>query len=264
LRCKHCGGRYLQHMLPCLTPNVLRKTCLELAENGARGVLISGGYNEDGYVPFEPFINEIERVKRETGLFLSVHTGLVPEWLALELGRAGIDLADFDLMGDDETIELVLGIGRTVKDYRRAMKALKRSLPYVVPHVCIGTHKGEIHGEFRALDMASEIGPPAIVLLVLTPTPGTEFENLAAPSPGDVERVAVKARLKFPHAQLALGCMRPRDSQRVEIELAALRAGVDRMEIPSEQTIKAARAMGFNIRRLDACCAVPFENFTGV
>lgn len=259
LNCKHCGGHYLQNMLACLTPDILHKTCLELASNGVHGVLLSGGYNEDGYVPLAPFLDTIERLKNDTGLFLSAHTGLVPNWLARELGRAGVDLADFDLIGDDKTIKLVLGIDRTVEDYRTAMKALRRSLPHVVPHICIGLHAGELRGEFRALDIASEIKPSTIVLLVLTPTTGTDFAPLTAPPPEVVEKVVAEARLKFPTAQLALGCMRPRGPHRVEIELAALRAGVDRMELPSRETTEAARDMGLKIKRLDACCAVPIE-----
>lgn len=259
LRCKHCGRQYLRHMISCPSPDALFKKCVELASNGARGVLLSGGYNGESYVPFEPFLDAIERVKQETELFISAHTGLVPCWLAHELGRVGVDLADFDLIGDDETIEMVLGVDRTVDDYRRAMMALKQSLPYVSPHICIGLHAGELRGEFRALDMALEAEPSVVVLLVLTPTPGTGFEGLAAPSPGAVENVVAEARSKFPSSQLALGCMRPRDSKRVDFELVALRAGVDRMEIPSERTLEAAHKLGLQVRRLDACCSIPNE-----
>jgi len=264
LRCKHCGGRYLQHMFPCPRPDVLRKTCLELAENGARGVLLSGGYNEDGYVPFEPFIDEIERVKRETGLFMSAHTGLMPSWLAREIGRAGVDLADFDLIGDDETIKLVLGIERTVWDYRRTLMELGRWLPHVVPHVCIGLHAGELRGELTALEIAADSNCSTLVLLVLTPTVGTKFEEVDPPTPAAVGEVVARARLRLPGATLALGCMRPRGVERAEIELQAFRSGIDRVEIPEQRTIDAARSMGLDVKRLDACCAVPIENFTGV
>lgn len=259
LCCKHCGGHYLKNMIPCTSPDALLKECIKLSSKGVRGVLLSGGYNGEGYVPFEPFLDVIERVKHETGLFISAHTGLSPEWLSKEMGRAGIDLADFDLIGDDDTIELVLGTKRTVDDYRLVMKALKRSIPYVVPHICVGLHGGRLRGEFRALELAADIEPPLIVLLVLTPTPGTVFENLAPPSLGDFKNVAVEARLRFPKAKLALGCMRPRDSARFEIELAALQVGVDRIELPSEQTLAAARSMGLLVRELHACCAVPDE-----
>jgi len=259
LNCKHCGRRYLRHMISCLTPDVIFPPCSKLASNGAQGVLLSGGYNGEGYVPFEPFLDAIERVKRETGIFISTHTGLVPGWLAHELGRVGVDLADFDLIGDDETIKLVLGIDRTVEDYRRSLHVLKRSLPHVVPHICIGLHAGEIKGERAALEFAAEIRPQALVLLVLMPTPGTGVAHLPAPRPAEGGEVIAEARLKFPMAMLALGCMRPRDAGRVELELQALRSGVDRMEVPSEQTIEAARKLGLRVLRLDACCSIPSE-----
>jgi uncharacterized radical SAM superfamily protein len=257
LNCKHCGRRYLQNMISCPTPAALREKCFELSSSGATGVLLSGGFNAEGYVPFEPFLDTIEEIKRETVLFISAHTGLVPEWLARELGRVGVDLADFDLIGDDDTIKLVLGVERTVGDYRRSMLLLSRYLPRVVPHICVGLHSGEIRGEFRALELASEIDPPLVVLLVLAPTASTDFEGVNPPSPAIFKEVAATARLMFPQADLALGCMRPRVRERLEIELAALQAGVDRIAMPSKQTIRAAWSMGLIVKELQACCAVP-------
>ncbi len=260
LNCKHCNRRYLRHMLPCLTPDVLFTTCLNLASNGARGVLLSGGYNGEGYVPFEPFLDAIERVKRETGLFISAHTGLVPGWLAQELGKTGVDLVDFDLIGDDETVELVMGIDRSVEDYQRAMKALERSLPNVVPHICIGLHAGELRGEFRALEMLSEFEISGLVFLALVPTPGTPFEKVESPSPSVVGEVIARARLSFPEIPLALGCMRPRSRDRVEFELQAVRSGVDRMVAPAADTIKEVKRRGIGVKRVDACCSLPVSD----
>ncbi len=259
LKCKHCSGRYLEQMLPCHTPDILIETCIKLASNGARGVLLSGGYNEEGHVPFGPFLDAIEQVKKETKLFISAHTGLVPDWLARELGRAGVDLADFDLIADDDTISLVLGVDRTVEDYRRAMKVLKQSLPHLVPHICVGLHAGELRGELKALEIASEVNPSMIVLLVFTPTPRTAFEKISPPSQEDFCEVVTKARLRFPKLQLALGCMRPRGHRRVEFELTALHSGVDRIEMPTHQTLEAATGLGLNIMKLETCCSVPLE-----
>jgi hypothetical protein len=259
LNCKHCGGHYLQHMISCTQPDVLFKTCLRLAENGARGVLISGGYNEEGWVPLDGFIDAIERVKRETRLFLNVHTGLIPPMLTKELGRVGVDMASVDLIGSDETIELVLGIKKTTRDYERTLKELSQLVPRVVPHICIGLHEGKIKGEAKALEIAAKIQPAALVFLVLTPTAGTQFEKVSLPPPSEVGRVIADARLKFPNATLALGCMRPRGDKKTEYELQALCSGVDRIEIPSEQTIEAARKLGRDARRLEACCAVPWN-----
>jgi uncharacterized radical SAM superfamily protein len=246
-------------MIPCPQPDVLFKTCLRFAENGAKGVLISGGYNKEGWVPLDGFIDAIERVKRETGLFLNVHTGLVPPVLAEELGRAGVDMASVDLIGSNETVELVLGIKKTTRDYELALKELSRFVSYVVPHICIGLHEGKIRGETGALEVAAKIRPTSLVFLVMTPTAGTRFEKVLPPSPVEVGRVIADARHKFPNATLALGCMRPRGDKRIEYELQALHSGVDRIEIPSERTIEVARKFGYDVRRLEACCAVPWN-----
>ncbi len=263
LNCKHCGGRYLKAMISCPSPEVFYLTCEKIARNGARGVLVSGGYNEEGWVPFEDFIDAIERIKLETGLFLNVHTGLVPGWIARELGRAGVDMASFDLIGDDETIELILGMDKTVGDYRRALEALEREIPNVVPHVCVGLHAGELRGELTALEIAAGSNCSALVLLALVPTVGTKFEGADPPMPAAIGEMVARARLRLPRATLALGCMRPRGAERVEIEQQALRSGIDRIEIPDGRTIEAARAMGLEVKRLEACCAVPIEDFTG-
>jgi hypothetical protein len=128
-----------------------------------------------------------------------------------------------------------------------------------VPHICIGLHAGEIKGEREALELASEISPKALVLLVLVPTIGTKFEHINGPSSMEVGELIAETRLKFPNTTLALGCMRPRNVKRVELELQALRSGVDRIEIPHKQTLKAAREFGLQVGRLDACCAVPMS-----
>lgn len=264
LDCKHCGGRYLKAMIPCPNPEVFYHACEKIARDGARGVLVSGGYNEEGWVPFEDFIDAIERIKLETGLFLNIHTGLVPGWLARELGEAGVDMVSFDLIGDDETIELVLGIDKTVGDYRRALETLEREIPNVVPHVCVGLHAGELRGELTALEIAAGSNCSALVLLALVPTVGTQFEGADPPKPSEIGEVVARARLRLPRAAIALGCMRPRGAGRVEMELQALRSGIDRMEIPDRRTVEAARTMGLEVKKLEACCAVPIEDFTGV
>jgi len=254
MKCKHCGHRYLQHMVPCVEPAELYRKCIEFAKHGSRGVLISGGYNIEGWVPLEGFLDAIERVKSETGLFINVHSGLVPTWLARELGRAGVDLISFDFIGANETIEEVIGIEKTVKDYERSLDDLVDSVPSVAPHITIGLHGGELVGEQRALEILSAKRISALVFLVLVPTPGTAFERVSSPKPEDVGRIISIARLEIPKVPLALGCMRPRSG---ELELQAMLSGIDRIEIPRSETIQAAMRLGLDVRKIEACCAVP-------
>ncbi|MEW6592401.1 MAG: radical SAM protein [Candidatus Hadarchaeota archaeon] len=258
MSCKHCNRHYLEGMISCSSPDMLFKKCAKLASGGARGVLLSGGYNSEGYVPFEPFLDAIAKAKSKTGLFISVHTGIAPGWLANELGHAGVDQADFDVIGNDATIKFVLGLDKKVEDYRRSIKALDRTLPHVAPHVCVGVHGGQLRGELKALELASEVNPSVVVLLSLVPTPGTSFEEIKPVSSADFEKIVTAARTTLPEAEMALGCMRPRHN-REKLELAAIIAGADRIEIPSMKTIMAAERMGLQVRRLNACCSVPPE-----
>ncbi len=257
LNCKHCNRQYLKQMIPCPFPDLLVKTCLKFAENGVKGILLSGGYNSEGYVPYEEFIDAIETIKKETGIFISAHTGLVPDWLAKKLGRAGVNLADFDLIGDDETIKSIIGLEKKTGDYLKTMKSLKKALPEVTPHICVGLHDGKLNGEFRAVEMAAEINPKLLVFLSLIPTRNTPLEECAAPPIQEIERVISFARERIPKAELALGCMRSRDDERAGLEKAAINAGVRRVVMPSKETIEWAEKSGFAIKRFDACCAAP-------
>jgi hypothetical protein len=261
LQCKHCNAHYLQGMRHCPTPETLYRTCVDLASNGAQGVLVSGGFNNEGYVPFDPFLDKIEKVKQETGLFINIHPGLVPRRLARDLGRAGVDQADFDMIGDDETVRFVTGLDRTVEDYKKTLHSLAESLPHVAPHICIGLYGGKIKGEFKAIQLASEVNISVLVFLVVTPTPNTVFEKIHAPPLQSVVEVMERAKRSFQNTELALGCMRPR-AEREELELAALRAGVNRIEIPCTETIKTAEKMGFHVQKLKGCCSIP-SSLTG-
>jgi hypothetical protein len=243
-------------MISCLTPSSLYESCLNLAANGTRGVLISGGYNEEGWVPLEGFLEAIAGVKRETGLFLNVHTGLVPPRMARRLGETGADMVSFDVIGSDETVELVLGIGRRAKDYERTLRSLARNVSHVVPHICAGLHEGRLKGEGRALSVIEGMDISALVFLIIIPTSGTLFEEIQPPSPAEVGELIAGARLKFPDIPLALGCMRPRGDGRIETELQAIRSGIDRIVLPSKEAVRAARKIGLEIRQLGSCCAV--------
>ena len=50
LKCKHCGGKVLNTMIPAHTPEELINVCVSLKEKGALGCLISGGCLPDGSI----------------------------------------------------------------------------------------------------------------------------------------------------------------------------------------------------------------------
>jgi len=67
----------LETMHPALSPQELFELCVKLKQDGAQGCLISGGCLPDGSVPLDEFVDTLGRVKRELGLTVFVHTGII-------------------------------------------------------------------------------------------------------------------------------------------------------------------------------------------
>ena len=93
LKCKHCNGKVLDTMVPAMTPEMLFDLCAKLKKDGALGCLISGGCLPDGSVPLDKFVDVIAQIKRELGLTVIVHTGVIDFSTAKRLKDAGVDAA---------------------------------------------------------------------------------------------------------------------------------------------------------------------------
>jgi len=255
LKCKHCGGKVLETMYPAVTPERLFQLCKQLKEEGALGCLISGGCLPDGSVPLKKFVDAIGRIKRDLGLTVFVHTGIIDFETALALKKAGVDSALIDIIGSDETIREIYNLNVNVEDYRNSLKALEKAQIPFVPHVIVGLHYGKLKGELRALEMIAETKPSALVIIAFMPIHKTEMAKVEPPKPLDIARVLFAARLMFPQTPLVLGCMRPKGKHRVETDTLALRAGVDAIAFPAEEAIKLAESQGYEIVFSSFCCS---------
>jgi len=260
LSCEHCRGRILESMIPATTPARLIEVCEGLRSRGCVGLLVSGGCLPDGSVPLEKFTDAIARVKRDLGLRVVVHTGLVSHQTARGLGEAGVDAALIDVIGSDETIQEVYHLNATVKDYERALEALWESGVPLVPHVLVGLDRGRLRGELRALRMISGQGPSAVVVIALTPIRGTPMEAVEPPTPEDILRVLLAARLMMPATPLALGCVRPKRGHRAETDALAVRAGVNAIAFPTEGAVRLAESMGLSTAFSPLCCSQVFKD----
>ncbi len=259
LRCRHCGGRYLKGMIPIYSPGKLIEFSLNLEQRGGVGLLVSGGCTPEGRVPLEGFLEALQWIKEHTGLIVNIHTGLIDERRAEELASTGIDIASVDVVGSNETIRRVYGLEATVEDYRRTLQSLMdTSIPAVVPHLCVGLDHGRIVGEAKALEIIQEARPRQVDIIALIPTHGTPMENVQPPTPMDVAKVIALARLLLPKAGISLGCMRPR-VDRESMEILCLRAGADRMVLPSRAAREWVKAQGLRILDLNGCCSIPEE-----
>ena len=151
LQCEHCKGDLLRRMVRATTPRDLVDLCIQLAEHGNHGVLISGGCDRTGRLPWAAFLPAIREIKDRTGLLVSVHSGLVDRATARGLKEAGVDQALIDVVGDDDTYRSVCHVPFGVSEIVSSLEALDSAGLEIVPHVVCGLHFGEIRGEPRAL-----------------------------------------------------------------------------------------------------------------
>jgi uncharacterized radical SAM superfamily protein len=237
------------------TPEKLFDLAVRLKQHGALGCLLSGGCLPDGSVPLKQFIPTIEKIKRDLGLTVFVHTGIIDLATAVALKSAGVDAALIDVIGSDETIKRICNLNVTVKDYATSLKALQEAGLNLVPHVIVGLHDGKLEGEFQALTMISSVEPSAVVVIAFMPIPGTAMAKVKPPQPADIAKVTATARLMFPQTPLVLGCMRPKGKHRAETDVLALKAGVDAIAFPSEDAVKYAETQGYAQSFSPYCCA---------
>lgn len=242
LNCSHCGGHYLKGMMPleaALTQNL-----------DAASFLISGGCDRSGKVPVAQHIEEIRQLKQKKRL--NLHVGLVaPEDIAAIQEVA--DKVSFDFIGDNETIEEVLGLQQTVEDYAACYRNLRKECS-VIPHICIGLRGGQISGEYQAMRILKALGVEKLTFIVFTPTPGTRFAAKKPPDISEVLKVLVKAREEFPKAELSLGCMRPGGSYRAKLDPLAIRAGINSIVNPVPEAVRVAQQLGLSVVKREECC----------
>ena len=264
LNCRHCEKHYLGYMTDATNPQKLIEICEQRKAEGAKGVLISGGCDENGgLLNLKEYLPAIRKV-HETGLIIKLHTGLVDAILARKIVDAGIDIASQEMVGDDPTISEIFGIEKTADDFLQTFIDLRDAgIPHIAPHIVIGLNNGKLVGEERALELlASEIKPSTIALIVIRPTKGTAMADIIPPSRNDICQIAKKARDLFPETKIILGALRPRDAgsdHRFEIELGALDGGVDGMEVPSSALLAEAEKRGYSIKKIDAFGVLPIE-----
>ena len=255
LNCKHCGGKVLETMHPAPTPIQLWSLGLKLKGEGAKGVLVSGGCLPDGSVPLDEAAPVLGKFKRELGLTVFVHTGIINLETALALKDAGVDAALIDVLGSDETLQKIFNINATLGDYMDSLKALNEAKLNLVPHIIVGLNNGKLDGELHALEIIMQSNPSAIVIIAFMPIHGTEMAKSPSPEPLDIAKVIATARIMFPQTPLALGCMRPKGKIRTEIDLLALKAGVDAIAFPSQEAVQYAKTQGYTTTFSSHCCA---------
>jgi uncharacterized radical SAM superfamily protein len=241
----------------------LENKALALYEQGAKGMLITGGCDERGRVPLAGLAPALSAIKKKTDLILIAHTGFISKEEASLLNVSGLDGIGFDVIGDMATAREVYGLIVTEEDYTESLRAISESGILIFPHVCVGLHLGELRGEFHALELIksiqNDINPVSIIITGLMPVAGTPMAHIR-PKTEDFVQVITKAIEMFPDIPVILGCAHSSGKDREEIEKIALVNGVNGIAAPTLQTIDLVKENGFEINYYNACCGlVPDE-----
>jgi uncharacterized radical SAM superfamily protein len=252
--CAHCGKNTLTHMLPI---HQLMDNISKFKEY--KSILISGGSNNEGTIDLNDHIENLKTLTHH-GFHLNFHTGLANETtlkviqtlLAFRQRDQKITVS-YDFVTHDPIIKEVYGLSKTGEDYRSSYQKIKSHID-VIPHICIGLLGGKVEGEFDALDQLHAIGCEKLVFIIFTPLKNTSFSHLSPPNIQDVKKVFEKAVMLFPNIPIHLGCMRPRDSLRAEIDLCAIESGIRHIVMPSKEIIKFSARKGFTIIQKEECC----------
>ncbi len=249
--CRHCSSYYLRHMLDG-SPGRLYPQAANLSNEGAKGLLLSGGSAPDGSVPTYEQADIIQELKSDFNLKISAHTGIVNRMQAQVLSHY-LDMALVDVIGDDETIRDILGLDAGVQDYERSLKELSEAGIPLAPHIIVGLHNGELKGEFKALEIVRKFNPESVVIVVFIPTKGTALEGTAPPDIEDVVKVIATAREMF-DVPLSLSCVRPGGRYRSILDRQAILCGIDRIAVPSRSAYSTAKELGLNIVEIPKMC----------
>ena len=257
LKCEHCKGKLLEPMLNAEGPDHLIEMSRRLAANGAHGILLTGGSDLQGKLPWERYAEVIEKIGRETDLFMSAHTGFPDLESCRLLKKAGLKQGLIDVMGDEQTAARVYHLAG-LKQVFDAIEGIKKSGLQLIPHIVAGLWYGKLSAEYKALEIIRDYRPDALVIVVLTPLKGTPMAGVTPPSPLEIGRLIAKARLLMPDVPISLGCERPRDRQGWQMEKLAIRAGATRMAVWSEVAIREAKELGLTPRFQPTCCSLSF------
>jgi uncharacterized radical SAM superfamily protein len=257
LRCGHCKGKLLESMIPAEDPETFLKITDRLRLNGAHGILVSGGADQNGEVPLKKFIPSIKVLKEKDPQFkVIVHTGLIRREVAKELKEAGVDQILIDVIGDEDTIGEVYHLNKRVENYEETLWMLKQMGHRLAPHIIIGHHFGEIRGEWKALEMVTRVGVDTIVLVIFKTLQSFEKNHFKVPRPEETSKISAIARILNPIVPIRMGCIRPAHPWKAEMEKGFILSGVNTIAYPLQGTIDYAKEMGFETKFVEMCCSL--------
>lgn len=256
LQCDHCEAKVLEGMVSVTREATLFDRAKQMAAKGTEGILVSGGSKVTGEVPLLPHLDDMRRIREELGLKVLVHSGVVTEALADGLAEAGVDAVMLDIIGAEETIRDVYHLKLSVDDFERSLERLSTLQLRIIPHIVLGLHRGQLLGEWKALEMIRRYPVSTLILVVLNPLSGTPMAGLAPPPLEDVSDFFALTRGTMHDTKVNLGCGRPMGEYKIALDKAAVDHGLNGIAYPAEGILAYAEKSGLTIDLYEACCSV--------
>lgn len=225
-------------MLYAENPDMFVKLIDNLVENDVKGVLISGGFNREGYLPIEPFLPVIKNVKKKHDLVICVHIGLAHAKLIEELGAVEVDVIDYEFTLDQQYIRELRGLNRNVEDYVNTMDFMIQNGLNVVPHVPLGFTDNH-NAVLETIHYLSKRSVGNIVFVINVDSKKPSLPSFVL----DTLRYVRKSCSK----EITLGCMRP----------YWLKKSIDRLVIVENLVDRIANPVGEHRVVFEACCSIP-------
>lgn len=256
LNCAHCGAKYLKGMRPP------EEALAAFPASRPKSALVSGGSDAYGRVPVEAWTGRVKAAL--PGIKINCHTGILDAARAAALAGT-VDVVSYDYVSDARIVSEVYGSLSQAEDYVAGFISASGAFP-TVPHITVGLMGPDEEPSLSLKSLAEIRGladegripePPAIVIIVFRPTPGTRMEGVEPPVADSVIDVIKAAKSLFPASPVSLGCMRPTGRYRDELDAKAVGAGVDIIVMPSKKARKAALDMGLTVAEADECCVFP-------
>jgi uncharacterized radical SAM superfamily protein len=192
-------------------------------------------------------------------LRIVVHTGLVTHETARFLAEAPIDAAMLDIIGDADVASRIYHISEGPRKMRESLDILEEYKIPTVPHVLVGLDYGRLGGEIEALQIIAQGSPSAIVIIALNPIKKTPMENVTPPTPVEIGRIMITARLGFQDIPILLGCARPKGQHKINTDFYAIRSGINGIALISQEGVDFARSLGLFPMFKDVCCSLAYQ-----
>jgi lipoyl synthase len=256
LDCEHCKGSLLKTMPSAPDPESLLSLGREAAARGDIGLLVTGGCDAQGRLPWKDYLPAIRSLKACTNLTITVHSGQVNEDTAVALRESGVDQALVDVIGDEATARQVYHLNGGVSTIRKTMDSLAAAGLEIVPHILYGLYYGMKRGEQAALEILKQYPLRKYVVVVVVPKKGTPMADISLPPPDRVATFLAEARRQLPDLMASLGCARPRGRYSRDLDVLAVKAGINSLALPSDPALKEAQARGLDVVYKETCCSL--------